>query len=195
MTLLQCQQDVIKRTPEEIRESLHLFLKQENPVGVLLLQNSLQDLHSTFIEWWRRKLGSDCRQEILLDAEDFAESSFPELFLDALIEARTEGAFRIDLPLVLQNNQKINSPFINRAVHWQRLCDRLIEDEEPARSTLLVLDHFEEATTQAQHELARLIRFHRTHRIRRTFLVVLRGDGLERLEPELRDLIDERIEL
>jgi hypothetical protein len=56
---------------------------------------------------------------------------------------------------------------------WQRLCDLIIVDDEPRRKTVMVLENIDQASPAVQHEIARLIRFHATHGIHRTFVFTL----------------------
>jgi hypothetical protein len=134
-------------------------------------------------------------QFISLNIQDFGEATLPGILCSALEYSQSARSFRINLPIILQNNPRTESPFINRAILWQRLCDRIIEDEDRQRSTILVLENLDQATSRTQHDAARLIRFHATHRIPRTFLVTLHRDNLPFLEPDLCDLVETQIEI
>ena len=129
-------------------------------------------------------------QYISLDLADPLTVSPWESFYVALKNARWETSLQFSLPVVLQHNPRIASPFINRAVLWQRLCDLLLLDEEPARETVLVLENVDQASPDQQHDVARLIRFHEKHDIRRTFVFTLEKCPLEPIIPELRTLLE-----
>jgi hypothetical protein len=155
----------------------------------LLLHNELPcTAEWDFLEKIHRAVQMENGQFISLDVQDFGEATLPGVFLSALEDSQSERTFRINLPMILQNNPKTDSPFINRAILWQRLCDRILEDEAGKRPTILVLENIDYASPKMQHDTARLIRFHITHRIPRTFILTLHRDRVPFLDKELRDL-------
>jgi hypothetical protein len=148
-----------------------------------------------FLEKIHQAVQLENGQFISLDIQDFGEATLPGVFLSALEHSQSNQAFRINLPMILQNNPKTDSPFINRAILWQRLCDRILEDETGKRPTVLVLENIDYASPKMQHDTTRLIRFHITHQIPRTFILTLHRDHIPFLDKELRDLSEESIEV
>jgi hypothetical protein len=147
-----------------------------------------------FLEKIHKSVQAENGQFISLDIQDFGEATLPGVFLSALEDSQSERTFRINLPMILQNNPKTDSPFINRAILWQRLCDRILEDESVKRPTVLVLENIDYASPKMQHDTARLIQFHITHRISRTFILTLHRDRLASLDQGLRNLSEEFID-
>ena len=129
-------------------------------------------------------------QFISLDLTELQTESLPAEFYAALKNARWEQSLPFSLPSILRQNSHTTSPFINRAILWQRLCDLLIMDGESDRSTVLVLENVDQASPATQHEIARLIRFHETYSIRRTFIFTLDHYSHGRIIPELRNLFE-----
>lgn len=143
----------------------------------------------------RESILTENGQYLSFSRADFDESSFPSLLEASLKDFRKGKPFLINLPEILRSNPKTDSPFINRAILWQRLCDRLIEDEAPNRPTLLVMEDFLSLSPQTRHELARLIRFHATYQIRRTFLLVVRNDEWKMFDDEIVQMVEEHLEM
>ena len=129
MTLLQNQSAVTDRSLEDVRGRILDFIRQKRRVGFLVKSKSSWDLDLSLVETIRESILSQNGQFISLDAKEFDGISFPSVLLPALEEARGGKPFQIHLPLLLQNNPRVDSPFINRAILWQRLCDRLVEDD------------------------------------------------------------------
>ncbi|MDR0327188.1 MAG: hypothetical protein LBI05_02710 [Planctomycetaceae bacterium] len=127
-------------------------------------------------------------QYISLDLSELQAESLPEMFYTALKNSSWERSLQMSLPIILRHNPRAPSQFINRAIHWQRLCDMLIMDEEPDRETVLVLENVDQASPATQHEIARLIRFHESYSIRRTFVFTLDHYSHDQIIPELRNI-------
>ena len=129
-------------------------------------------------------------QHISLDLTDpLGETqgeTFPEMFYAALKNSRWERSLSFSLPVILQHNPRVASPFLNRAILWQRLCDLIIVDDEPSRKTVMVLENVDQASPAVQHEIARLLRFHATHSINRMFVFTLDRHAQGQIIPELR---------
>lgn len=191
MTTLQLNAEPNKeldRVSCEAVDKIRFLIEQRKRFG-LLLENE-QSRSWNIIEAVREGVRAEQGQFLSLCVPELCEASLSGLVYAALADAREGRTFRINLPMILQNNPKTDSPFINRAILWQRLCDGIIEDEDSDCPTVLVFEQFDQADRVIQHDLARLIHFHATHRIRRTFLVTLHRDSLPLLEPELRKLVD-----
>ena len=128
-------------------------------------------------------------QFVSLDLAVPLAETFPEMFYAALKNVRWESTLPFSLPVILQHNPHIASPFINHAILWQRLCDLLILDDEPNRRTVLVLENIDQASPTTQHEIARLIRFHSAHSVHRTFVFTVDRHLLDQIIPELRGIL------
>ena len=128
-------------------------------------------------------------QFISLDLAEPLAETFAEMFYAALKNVRWERSLQFSLPVILQHNSRVASPFLNRAILWQRLCDLIIVDDEPKRKTIAVLENVGQASSAVQHEIARLIRFHAVHSIHRTFIVTLDDHLCNQIIPELRDIL------
>ncbi len=178
----------LDRVSCEAVDKIRFLIEQRKRFG-LLIEDAASDSWN-IIETVRENVQAEQGQFLSLSAPEFGEASLSGLLYAALKDTREGREFRINLPMILQNNPKTDSPFINRAILWQRLCDGIIEDENSARPTALVLEQFDLAGHTPQHDLARLIRFHAKHHIRRTFLVTIRRESLPMLTPELRELVD-----
>jgi hypothetical protein len=148
-----------------------------------------------FLEKLRESLCASGGQFISLNVQDFGEATLPGILCSALESSQTTQYFRINLPIILQNNPNTESPFINRAILWQRLCNRIIKDEDGLRPTILVLENIDQATRKTQHDTARLIRFHLTHRIHRNFLLTLHRNNVSLLESELGQLMTDTLDV
>ena len=177
---------------EAVTYQLTLFVRQGRRLGLLPVGNKEfgddYDWENNLLEGLRDGLIDGGGQCLSLDLSDFEEENFAESLLAELESARTTYPQRINLPLA-----RSSSPFIHRAIAWQRLCDRLIEDEDPQRPTLLIIENFDQANESARCDVERLIRFHIAHNIRRTFLLTVAEDtNLQR--PSLLRLVDFRIE-
>ena len=129
-------------------------------------------------------------QFISLDLTELQGQSLPQAFYAALRNVRWEQSLPFSLPNILRQNSQAASPFINRAILWQQLCDLLIMDDEPSRETVLVLENIVQASTATLHEIARLIRFHETHSIRRTFIFTLDHHSNRQIIPELQTIFE-----
>ena len=131
-------------------------------------------------------------QYISLDVGEPLTETFPEMFYAALKNARWERSLSFSLPVILQHNPRVASPFLNQAILWRRLCDLIIIDDEPKRKTVLLLENIDQASPVVQHEIARMLRFHQTHSIHRTFVFTLdhsAGTPSNQIIPELRGLL------
>ena len=128
-------------------------------------------------------------QFISLDLGEPPSKSLPEMLYVALKNARWERTLQFSLPIILQHNPHAGSLFINRAILWQRLCDLLILDDEPCRETVLVLENIDQTSPKMQHEIARLIRFHKTHALHRTFVFTLNYYSHDQIIPELQNVL------
>ncbi len=158
----------------------------------VLLENS--ESHTGLIlDIVREEIQEAGGQFLALRLSEMGELSLPHLMEATLSDQRE---FRISLPLIMQNNPQSDVmgdvPFINRALLWQRLCDGIIADENSQRPTVLVLEQFDPARRDVQQDLARIIRFHESHNIRRTFLITMPGESLSNLSAELRQSIDRK---
>ena len=129
-------------------------------------------------------------QFISIDLAEPQTEPLWETFYAALKNARWEQSLQFSLPVILQHNPHAASPFINRAILWQRLCDLLILDDEPHRETVLVLENADQASPAVQHDIARLIRFHEVHSIRRTFVFTLNRETHGQMTAELRNILE-----
>ena len=129
-------------------------------------------------------------QFISLDLAVPLTETLPEMFYAALKNTRWECSMQFSLPIILQHNPRVASPFINHAILWQRLCDLLIADDEPNRETVLVLENIDQASPTTQREIARLIRFHAAHFVHRTFVFTTDRHSHEQIIPELRYTLD-----
>ena len=129
-------------------------------------------------------------QYISLDPSEPLVETFPEMFYSALKNARWERSLSFSLPVILQHNPRVATPFLNQAILWQRLCDLVIVDDEASRKTLLVLENVGQASPAVQREIARLIRFHTAHRIHRTFVFTLDYQSRGQIIPELLDILE-----
>ncbi|MDR1925120.1 MAG: hypothetical protein LBQ66_12180 [Planctomycetaceae bacterium] len=124
-------------------------------------------------------------QYIHVDINDIGDSTLTKRLHSVLVEVLANRPHRIQLPIILQHNPHSASPFIDRAIIWQGLCDLILEDDNPDRTTVIVLENIDNASPQIQHEIARLIRLHKTHRINRTFYATTQQENLEKLSAEL----------
>ena len=160
------------------------FVRQGKRLGLLQEESGDCFEKSNFREGLRGELADCGGQYLSLDLSRLEKNNFAESLLTELESVRNVYSRRFSLPLS-------PSPFIHRAIVWQRLCDRLIEDEEPQRPTLLVIENFDHADERTRCDVERLIRFHITHNIRRTFLMTLQDE--DALRPSLRRLVDRRL--
>ena len=112
-------------------------------------------------------------QYISLNLAEPLPESFPEMLHAALENVRWDQSLQFSLPAILRHNPRTASPFINRAILWQRLCDLLIIDDVPHRETVLLLENIDQASSGTRQEIVRLIRFHEAHDLRRTFIFTL----------------------
>lgn len=190
MVLLQSYQDITNPDIQKAFDGLRSHLDRQSRLGLLLYDKENAKSFWELQEHLARSIPKEQGQFISLNIEDMQEVSLPNLFRAALEDWRDGVPFRINLPIILRNNPKTDSPFINRAILWQRLCDRLIEDEDPDRPTLLILDNFDQGNPQTCHELNRLIRFHSFHRIRRTFVLAMPKEEAVRIAPEWTGQLD-----
>ena len=183
-------QSGVRRTPDEASWKIKFLVRQGKRLGLLrICGREFDQAWDHFLEAVRDELTVGGGQFLSLDFSPFEERSFAELLLEELESVRAEHPLRIDLPMAHSK-----SPFIQRAIVWQRLCDRLIEDEELSRPTLLVIENFDQADERFRSDVERLIRFHITHNIRRTFLLTLRDEDREILPPSLSRFVDSCID-
>ena len=131
-------------------------------------------------------------QFISLDFAGQTTESLPEMLLAALKNARWDQSLQFSLPTILQHNPRATSPFISRAILWQRLCDLLIADDDPYRETVLLLENVDQASPGIQHEIVRLIHFHEEHSIHRTFIFSLNHPSNGQIISNLRVILDEK---
>lgn len=194
MVLLPAYQHFSETNIDDAVQRLYEFVGRQKRLALLVDEESTSErlLHSLSV--LEETLGAENGQCISLDILDFQETSLANRFLTMLELWRQDRPFRINLPDILRHNPNSASPFINRAILWQRLGDRLIEEEDPKRVTLLIIKNLDAADSKTQHDVARLVRFHATHHIRRTFLFTLRSENIPFLEPEIRELVDEQYE-
>ncbi|MDR0870993.1 MAG: hypothetical protein LBN39_09395 [Planctomycetaceae bacterium] len=170
--------------PKEIRS----FIEQNKRTGLILSRDN-----DSLAEQLRKTVQEQNGQFLSLNLPDFAEISFAEILTAALDDAAAGQTFRINVPLIRQNSPQTNSPFVNRAILWERLCDKVILNETPERPAVLLLENIDAAGKMMQHDIARQIRFHIRYRIRRTFL--LTADSASGLEPELKELVEKDFNL
>lgn len=194
MVLLQTQNDPVRFNVDKAASQILEFVQNQKRFALLLLNSDLEIEHSA-LQTAGQSILSKNGQFLSLDMSDLLEKRFSAQLLAALESLNGEKSFQINLPLILKNNPHSDSPFINRAIIWQRLCDRMIEDEDERRPTMFALENIDIASSDDQHDVARLIRFHNTHRIRRSFLATLQKEHYEDLEPELRELAELVIEI
>jgi hypothetical protein len=142
-----------------------------------------------FVESIREFVISGSGQYIHIDANDLVGGMLSKRLYSIMAEVLGERRYRIQLPVVLQHNTHATSPFIDRAIMWQRLCDLILEDDTPQRLSVLVIDNIEAADQNTQHELARLIRLHKNNRINRLFFLTLNSGNTDKLLPELYELV------
>ena len=166
-------------TSEEYSEEIELLYHDEFSGDTYW--ERLEDIRENVLE-------SD-GQYISLDLGEPQSESLPEMFYVALKNARWERTLQFSLPIILQHNPHAGSLFINRAILWQRLCDLLIMDDEPCRETVLVLENIDQTSPKMQHDIARLIRFHKTHTIHRRLVFTLNYYSHDQIIPELQDVL------
>jgi hypothetical protein len=142
------------------------------------------------VEDLRKNVYKDGGQFISLNCAEPQADSFPEMFYTALQNTRWDHSLQFSLPIILQHNPHVASPFINQAILWQRLCNLLIREDDSSRETVLVLENADQASPERQHEIARLIRFHETHALRRTFVLMVARDSCGLIIPELQDILE-----
>ncbi|MDR3196517.1 MAG: hypothetical protein LBU34_01505 [Planctomycetaceae bacterium] len=190
MALLVASQEITESFNCNMFREIQSLTDQSRHLGFLLHNNSPCHAEWDLLEQIQEFVLEENGQFISLDIRDFGEATLPSVFYSALENSQSEKTFRINLPRILKNNPKTDSPFINRAILWQRLCDRILEDVTGQRRTILVLENFDCAAPKMQHDTSRLIRFHLRHQIPRTFLLTLHCDRVPFLDRELRDLAE-----
>ena len=162
---------------------------QSKRIGILYHSKESEEEFWETLASMRENVLDSKGQFVSLDLAELQTESLPEMFYTALKNVRWDHSMQFSLPIILQHNPRIALPFINRAILWQRLCDLLIVDDEPNRKTVLVLENINQASPIAQHEIARLIRFHVTYSIHRTFIVTLDRHSQHQLIQELQDIL------
>ena len=177
-------QSGIGRTQDEASRKMRSLVRQGKRLGLLRIVNGGFGGEHGLLEDFREELTHSGGQYLSLDFARCEGKSLAESVLEELAPASTRYPLRY-LPLI-----RSESPFMQRAITWQRLCDRLIEDEEPSRPTLLVIENFEQADEQTRCDVERLIHFHITHNIRRTFLLAIQNEDHEFLRPSLSRLVN-----
>ena len=183
------RQSGLRRTRSDVFQKLGFLVRQGKRLGLLRINAQERNDENEFLESFRSELTDGGGQYLSLDFSRFEEEGVAEKLLAELEAAHIDCPLRINLPF-----ERSNSPFIQRAIAWQRLCDRLIEDEEPPRPTVLVIENYDQADERTRCEVERLIRFHIAHNIRRTFLLTLHGEDQDALSASLARLIDLSIE-
>ena len=160
---------------------------------ILLLyhEDSAREKCWELLEDYRENTLNGEGQYISLDFAAPTAESWTEDLYTTLKNARWDQSLQFNLPVILRHNPHVASPFINRAILWQRLCDLLIIDDAPYRETLLVLENIDQASQVTQHEIARLIRFHETHSVCRTFVFTVDCSSLDQLIPELQHILEQ----
>lgn len=189
MTLLQSHTEVT------IFEGILDFIAEKKRVGFIVKNGEHWNSDSRLLETIQESILAQNGQFVSLNAKEFDSVSLSNVLLSELEKARGGKPFRIFLPILLQNSPQADTPFINRAILWQRLCDRLIEDDDTKRPTVLIYENFDLTWPKSQHEFARLIRFHATHRIRRSFLLTIQKESLPLLTSEIRELCEMEFEI
>ncbi|MDR2116918.1 MAG: hypothetical protein LBP87_11120 [Planctomycetaceae bacterium] len=195
MTLLVASHEITGISNRNMFNEIQSLTNQSKHLGFLIHNNSPCHAEWDFLEKIHEFVQEKNGQFISLDIQDFGEATLPGVFCSALEDSQFERTFRINLPMILKNNPKTDSPFINRAILWQRLCDRILEDETRERPTILVLENFDYATPKMQHDTSRLIRFHLNHQIPRTFILTLHRNHVPFLDHELHELAEMSIEI
>ncbi|MDR2170057.1 MAG: hypothetical protein LBP59_07945 [Planctomycetaceae bacterium] len=145
-------------------------------------------LQDNFIDLIYGMITAENGQYIHIDANDLVDSTLSRRLYSIMVEVLANRPYRIELPIILQHNPHAASPFIDRAIVWQRLCDMILEDDTPKRPTVLVLENLEIANQNIQHELARLIRLHKKNRINRNFIATINQNNIKNILPELNEL-------
>lgn len=79
--------------------------------------------------------------------------------------------------------------FLSRALSWVRLSDRLISREERHTHRTIVFSRVDLANETLQRDVAKLIAFHRTQHIARTFVLTTENASTTQLIPELRVML------
>ncbi|MDR2346149.1 MAG: hypothetical protein LBE18_08800 [Planctomycetaceae bacterium] len=187
-----CRQNDVSATEYyNIKNITDWILANSGQLRIVVSDNNseLIRLIYRFIESVRRTVIADNGQYIHIDSHDLIGGSLSKRLHSILVEILANRPYRIQLPIILQHNPHSASPFIDRAIIWQRLCDLILEDDVPQRPTVLFIENLEIADHNIQHELARLIRLHKNNKINRTFLATITNNNIEQLLPELQELI------
>ena len=163
---------------------------QSKRIGLLHYDEQSAEEYWDNLEDLRESVLDHDGQYISLDLAEPLTETFPEMFYAALKNSRWERSLSFSLPVILQHNPRVASPFLNHAILWQRLCDLVIIDDEPSRKTVMVLENVEQVSPAVQHDIARLLRFHATHSIRRTFVFTLARHAQGQIIPELRKILE-----
>lgn len=195
MILTQSEQEIRERLAGDVPDRIEEFVDRAKRLGLLVHAMPHAETAWKRLDAVRRRLLQANGQYISLDFQDVGDAGLSEAILAVLEDSRKDNPFRINLPTISTDRSRPDSPFINRAILWEHLCDRLIEDEDRRRPTLMVLENVDRAGAPGQHDLARLIRFHEAHCIRRSFLLVLRQDVRPGLTPELDAMVDWAIDV
>ena len=177
--------DILQRTAH--RESAICW--QSEQIGLLYYDEQSGEEFWDALEDLRENVLENEGQFISLDLVEPETGSLSEMFYDALKSARWDSSLQISLPVILQHNSRLASPFLNQAILWQRLCDLIILDDDQDRETVLVLENINQTSPEVQHEIARLVRFHQGRSIRRTFVFTLDCHSCNRITLELRALL------
>ena len=164
---------------------------QSERIGLLYRDEQSANEYWSAMESLRESVRGFSGQFISLDVAEPLTESIPEMFYAALKNAHWERSLPFSVPAVVWHNPHAAAPFINRAILWQRLCDLLLIEDEPNRETMLVLENIEQASPAAQHDVARLIRFHETHSIHRMFVLTLNRHEDKNIIPEMQDILCE----
>ncbi len=195
--MIQTERNGVSRTCAEAGNKLDFLIQQGKRLGLLLINGCEFESYSKeneLFEIAKERLELNGGQFILLNPQRFDGRSFAEICLEELEAVHFRDPLRIELPY-RNEDETAASPFIRRAILWQRLCDRLIEDEEFGRPTLFIVENFDLADERTQADFERLLRFHQTHQIRRTFLLTVQKENVQSLPSSLQSLVDLRFEV
>lgn len=175
-------------------QELTRFIDHRATVSLISLNEGDDTEEYEFLENLRQAVSSQEGQVVDCHADSFRETSFQSRMWSIFESLCAQRPFRIELPIILSHNPRVKSPFINRALIWQKLCDLILEDDDPTRPTIMIFDRVDLMEPKDQHDLARLIRFHKTHQVHRTFVITAKSDNIDDLGIELEELIDQRLD-
>lgn len=193
--LLELERSIKCRTVEDAKCKINFLIRQNRRLGLILFDEDRLEDKSQLLDACCRDVIAEAGQVLSFSGDDFESDLLPKRFLAAL-DTPAKQAFRLLLNRCRSiESVSAQSPFCDIAVLWQRLFDYLIEDEMPRRQTLCVIDRLDHAGTNAHNALTRLIRFHQTNRVPRTFLLTVSKQNIDWIPPNLHDLVELTIEL